>query len=193
MWEGDWQEGIVCTMSDLVKGWADVGLKQSIHDKWYNEDEKLRLIYRNNIKQLGIDISMFSIGGLLITGLLADWLKDFEKEKKEEDTFINSVQLAAAKIAVQSVRTSFIDFNFFNSIGDPLASWTPFAAEWAQRTVKNSWRVINGNEDLWDGLLNTFSAGKQLKPALSTVKPSIFKTESEGGTFVPRRERKKEA
>lgn len=192
MWEGDWQEGIVATMSDLVKGWADVGLKESIKDKWFNEDEKLRLIYRNNIKQLGIDLTMFLVGGLLITGLLADWLKDFEKEKKEEDDLTSRIQLAAAKIAVQSVRTSFVDFNFFNSIGDPLASWTPFAAEWAGRTINNTWRIITGNEDLWDGALNIFSAGKQIKPALATIKPSMFKTESEGGTFIPRNQRKKE-
>ena len=50
-WEGQWQEGIILTLSDMakemynqrsfIKGWQS---------KWNNEDEKLRNAYRSNIK-----------------------------------------------------------------------------------------------------------------------------------------------
>ena len=191
VWEGDWQEGIIVTLSDILKHSSDTNLFKEFMGKWNNEDEKLRRIYRNNINQLWIDLAMMIFGGILITGLMADWYKEMEKDNKDGD-LIDQLKLSAAKVTVQALRTSFTDFNFINTIGDPLASWTPFSLDWAQKTITRTGRVLAGNEDVWDGLLNTFSAGRQFKPMLSTIKPAAFKTESEGGTFVPRNQRKKE-
>lgn len=39
------------------------------------------------------------------------------------------------------------------------------------------------DEDFWDGVVNTSGSLRQIKPILDTIKPDIFRTESEGGTF----------
>ena len=195
VWEGDWQEGIALTLSDMTVNIKELGgLKNSFLSKINSEDPKLKLIYRNNFWQLGIDTCMWLIGGVFISGLLSRWLKDFLKDYENINmTFVDACAVAGAKIVVQSVGTSFIDFRWFESIGEPGVSWTPFAFEFVDKTTKRFGRTIVGNEDWWDFAVNSFSAGKQFKPILDTIKPDIFKTESEGGTFVPRRQRKENA
>ena len=82
-------------------------------ETWNNEDERLRLAYRNNIKQFTYDLSLLLVGGTIISALLGDWLDDLLKENKDSDDLLTGLQLAAANVAVMSVRNSFLDFDFF--------------------------------------------------------------------------------
>lgn len=191
-WKGQWQEGIILTLADMAKNMWNAGLVDSkgIHlsalkegwdSKWNNDDANLQLAYRNNIKQGGYDLMMFVIGGCIMAALLGDWLDEL-KDPKNKD-FVQGLGVAAANVAVMSVRNSFLDFNTWDSVGGALSSWTPFSFEWGARTWKNLWNVATGDEDFWDGIVKTSGSLKQIKPALDAIKPDMFRTKREGGTF----------
>lgn len=126
---------------------------------------------------------MFVLGGLLLSALLSDWLDELLKDNKKNKDLSTGVALAAANIAVMSVKNSFLDFNFIESVGSPVGQWTPFAFEWSGGTLRNWWNVAMGDEDFWDGVVKTSGGLKQIKPALDAIKPDMFRNEREGGTF----------
>lgn len=183
-WKGLWQEGIILTLSDMVKTMIDQrSFIKGWNSKWNSEDEGLRQAYRNNIKQFGFDTMMFVLGGVILGSLLSELLKDLLKDSKKNTDLSTGLALAVANIAIMSVKNSFLDFNFIESIGSPVGQWTPFSFEWGQRTLSNWWNVAVGDEDFWDGVIKTSGGLKQIKPVLDSIKPEMFRTESEGGTF----------
>lgn len=191
-WKGQWQEGIILTLADMARNIWNAGLfnskgvnlnaiKEGWDSKWNNSDANLQLAYRNNIKQGAYDLLMFILGGCVLASLLGDWLDDL-KDPKNKD-LVTGLGIAAANVAVMSVRNSFLDFNTWDSVGGALQSWTPFSFEWGARTWKNLWNVAMGDEDFWDGIVKTSGVLKQVKPALDAIKPDMFRTEREGGNF----------
>lgn len=183
-WEGQWQEGIILTLSDMFKSmWNKKSVIAGFKDKWDVEDEKLQTAYRSNIKQFGYDLIMFALVGSIIGALLGDWLDELKNENRKNRDFTTGLGIAAANIAVMSVKNSFLDLNFIESVGSPIGQWTPFAFEWGSRTLSNWYKVAVGDEDFWDGVVKTSGGLKQIKPALDAIKPDMFRTEREGGTF----------
>lgn len=180
-WKGQWQEGIILTLSNTIHNMMHDGIKDGWKNTWNNENENLRTTYRSNIKQVIYDLSMFLLGGCFLSAILGDWLDDL-KDPKNKD-FGEGLKIAAANVAVMSIRNSFLDFNTWDSIGGALQSWTPFSFDWGIHAWKNVWNVATGSTDFWDGVVNQVSAAKQLKPALDAIKPDMFRTEREGGTF----------
>ena len=183
-WKGIWQEGIILTLSDMAKQMVNQrSIIKGWNSKWNEQDEMMRNVYRSNLKQIGYDLTMFVLGGVIMSALLSDWLDELLKENRKNRDLSTSTILAAANIAVMSVKSSFLDFNFIESVGSPVGQWTPFSIEWGGRTFKNWWKVAVGDEDFWDGVVNSSGGLKQIKPLLDTIKPDIFKTEREGGTL----------
>lgn len=183
-WEGQWQEGIMLTLSDMFKSmWDKKSIVAGFQDKWNAEDTKLQNVYRSNIKQFGYDLIMFALIGNILGALLGDWLDKLKNDNRKNRDFMTGVGVTAANIAVMSVKNSFLDLNFFDSIGTPVGQWTPFAFDWGIRTFKNWWNVAIGDEDFWDGVVKTSGGLKQIKPMLDTLKPDFWRTEREGGTF----------
>lgn len=183
-WEGQWQEGIMLTLSDMAKSmWDKKSFVEGFKDKWNESDIKLQNAYRSNIKQFGYDLIMFALIGSIIGALLGDWLDDLKNENRKNRDFTTGLGIAAANIAVMSVKNSFLDLNFIESVGSPIGQWTPFAFEWGSRTLSNWYNVAMGDEDFWDGVVKTSGGLKQIKPALDAIKPDMFRTEREGGTF----------
>lgn len=182
-WKGRWQEGIAVTIGTLVNSARANGIKQGWEQVWNNDDSNLRTVYRSNIKQLGYDLMMWFLMGNIVAGLLVDWLDDKKKENKKNRDFATGCALAAANVAIMSVKSSFLDYNIVDSLGSPVGQWTPFAFSWTTRQWKNWGKVITGDEDLWDAVVKTSSAAKFVKPALDSIKPDIFRTKQEGGTF----------
>lgn len=194
-WKGQWQEGIILTLSDMFKNTYNAGvlstnpkkvinaIKAGVSSKWNAEDINLRTSYRNNIKQLLYDVGMFIIGGCIMGGLLADWLKDLKKDAKKNTDLATGVALAAANIGVLSVKNSFLDFNMFDSIGSPVQTWTPFSFDWTQRQLSNVLKIATGDQDIVDGIVNSMGATKQIKPIFDAIKPEMFRTKAEGGTW----------
>lgn len=184
-WKGQWQEGIILTLSDLANNiWREKSFKKGWNAKFNpNVDPFLRKVYKNNLQQLGYDFMMFAVIGSILGALMGDWLDELMKDNAKNKDLAKGLQLAAANIAVMSVKNSFLDFNFFSSIGDPFGQWTPFSIEWGSRVFKNWYNVAIGDEDFWDGVVKTSSGLKQIKPALDAIKPDFWRTEREGGTF----------
>ena len=173
VWQGDWQEGIILTMVNVFHDmWKDPKhLKQVWLSYWDNPDEKLRTVYRYNLKKLAYDLSMFVIVAPVVSGLMADW---YDSEDDDNKDFIDGLKLAGIRIAHQSLINSFADFNFFDSIGSPITQWTPMAFEWSNRTFKNLFNVAFGDQDIWDFTVKSFAFTRQFKPALDTIKPEFF-------------------
>lgn len=128
-------------------------------------------------------MGMFLIIGSILGALLGDWLKELKDDNVDNTDFFTGVKLAGANVLVGSVQNSFLDLNFIESIGSPIGSWTPFAFEWTRRQLNNVVKVASGDEDLWDGVLKIASANKQIKPLFDSIKPEMFRTKREGGTW----------
>lgn len=183
-WDGQWQEGIMLTISDMVKSmWDQKSIIAGYKSKWNETDPKLRAAYRSNIRQLSYDLIMFAIVGSFIGALLGDWLDELKKDNAKNRDFMTGLGIAAANVAVMSVKNSFLDLNFIESIGSPLGQWTPFSVEHTGRTLSTWWEVCTGDEDFQDGVVKTFGGLKQIKPALDAIKPDMWRTKREGGTF----------
>jgi len=141
-------------------------------EKLDEEDENLRLIYRSNMKQFMYDIIAFAVIGGLISGIMLNpWVKDLEKEAKEADTFSAALAATAARIAFLSIRNSAADLNFFDSIGGPAIQWTPFSVETGVRMFKNIYNTAIGDRTFYGGVINTFAAGKQMRPLFEYLGP----------------------
>ena len=138
---------------------------------WYNEDPMLRNVYRSNIKQVLYDSTIWMMGGVLLAGLLADWLKELKADNKDSKDLSTACKLAAANIFVASMKNSFLDFNTSDSLVSPVTSWTPVSIEWSARTLKNVYNIGMGKTDFWDGIVKSSSALKSIKPGLDIIKP----------------------
>lgn len=183
-WKGQWQEGIMLTLADMAKTmWRQHSIRAGWEDKWNNSNKDLQLAYRSNLKQIAYDTTMFLIVGSIIGAALGDWLDELMDSNRKNRDLTKGLALAAANVAVLSVKNSFLDLNFIESIGSPFGQWTPFAFEWTARQGKLWWNVAMGDEDFWDGVVKTSGGLKQVKPALDSIKPDMFRTEREGGTF----------
>lgn len=184
-WKGQWQEGIILTLSDMISNmWNKKSIKAGWNSKFGEDvDPYLRKVYKCNMQQLAYDFIMFAVIGSILGALLGDWLDNLKDSTKKNRDFTVGLGVAAANVAVMSVKNSFLDFNFFSSIADPFGQWTPFSIDWGTRMFKNWWNVAMGDEDFWDGVVKSSGGLKQIKPALDAIKPDMFRTEREGGTF----------
>ena len=184
VWKGQWQEGIILTLYKLSKAIYDSkSIAKGFQTIWNTEDSNLKTAYRSNMKQFLYDLIMFALVGSILGVLLGDWLDELKKDNKKNRDFVEGLKVAAANIAVMSVKNSFLDLNFIDSVGTPIGQWTPFAFDWGSRTFSNWWNVAMGDEDFWDGVVKSSGGLKQIKPVLDTIKPDMFRTKSEGGTF----------
>jgi hypothetical protein len=84
-------------------------------------------------------------------------LKKEKEENRQNKDIITGALLAAANVVVSSVKNSAMDFNFIESIGSPIGSWTPFSFEWVTRFTKNILKMATGEEDFQDTVVKTFS------------------------------------
>lgn len=152
-WEGQWQEGILLTLSRFITNGIHNGISQTYHDMWYNEDENLRNLYRVNLRQLLYDLFMFLIFGSIITGVLKGWDDELAKEAKESGSIDQAVVASGAHMAIKMVTSSFLDLNFVESIGSPIVSWQPMAFSFWGRRLSDICDVFSGDKSLTDALI----------------------------------------
>ena len=150
---------------------------------WNTEDSNLKTAYRSNMKQFLYDLIMFALVGSILGVLLGDWLDELKKDNKKNRDFVEGLKVAAANIAVMSVKNSFLDLNFIDSVGTPIGQWTAFAFDWGSGTFSNWWNVAMGDEDFWDGVVKSSGGLKQMKPVLDIIKPDRVRTKGGGGRF----------
>lgn len=176
-WKGQWQEGILLTLADIIRetwnnGHSYKSFTDAINSKWNNTDLNLQKAYRSNLQQFAYDIVTYFTVGSLIGGLmLGNLTKELEKEARESNGQSGAMEAAAMNILQATVSQSASDFNWWNSIGSPGINWTPFSLDAGKRLFQNTLSVAFGDRTLYGGLINTFSATKYMKPMLEYVAP----------------------
>lgn len=174
-WKGQWQEGVILTLANIFRnGISREGLKQGWEETWNHPDENIATIRRANVKQAGSDILIYSLIGLLFAGLLmGDWDKEMQKEAKESGEFGDTMKATALHLLKVSLGQSVDDFNWASTIGNPAVNWSPFSFTQFINVAKRSGNMIFGDTDFYDGVVNSFAAGKQMRPLMNYLKPNF--------------------
>lgn len=187
VWKGQWQEGIIVTLSSVAKdlfgnggkkfGYAEtlnVILSNNAQFKTELDPDMLRA-YRSNLRQLLYDLILFFVISSGIAGALTGWGDELTKNAKNSGSVTDGLKASSTNIFAKLVHNSAADFAFWDSIGSPLAQWTPFSLETIARQCKNWGNVAMGDNTFWNGVTNTFNATKVFRPALGNIAP--FKNE----------------
>ena len=178
-WKGQWQEGVILTCAEIFRhGLTMEGLKEGWNETWNNQDENIRTIRQANLKQMIGDLSFYGLISTLIAGLLmADWDKELQKEAKESGEFGDALKATSFKLIRTSFGQSADDFNWWSSIGSPLIGWNPFALSQSTYLFGRLSNIIMGDQDFYTGVVNSFAAGKQMKPLMQWLNPQNFISE----------------
>lgn len=85
--------------------------------------------YRSNLRQLLYDLILFFVIGSGIAGALTGWGDELTKDAKNSGSVTDGLKASSTNIFAKLVHNSAADFAFWDSIGSPLAQWTPFSLE----------------------------------------------------------------
>lgn len=174
-WKGQFQEGIILTISNMLKNGilSKEALKQGWEDTWNNEDINIRNARRANIKQLGTDMMFYLLIGMLIAGwLMADWDKELKQQAKESRELNDALKSSLVHLTRLSFGQSADDFNWWSSIGNPAVEWSPFAITQAKNMSKRFYNTLFGDTSFYDGVTKSFAAGKQIQPLVDWLDPN---------------------
>ena len=161
-WEGQWQEGILVTISQLIEESKRDGFSSMWEDLWYGTDEVAQL-RRANIRQLAYDITIYFGVGTLIASLMADWDDDLAKDARKSGDLGEALRASAAHMSMKMVSNSFLDFNFFDSIGSPLVSWEPVSFAYLGSRLADIGKIATGDKSFTDVMIRMASATNQSK------------------------------
>lgn len=179
VWKGQWQEGILITLTKVMTDlWGGVkegnvreGFKMISNDIWNNEDAGLRNAYRNNIKQIIYDLGMLSFLGLFLAGWLEELFKEHLKENEgRRPTFTQALLDTGAYIGIRSLRSSSDDLNFMGSIGGIATDWTPMSFKFIASMYDNWSKVVGGDRDFYDAMVNSSSATRHTRHLFDYIK-----------------------
>ena len=178
-WSGQFQEGILVTLwqmaqdlyygdGNFLKRWGDMW------DKYYNnEDENLRKAYRNNLRHFTTDMLGFCLLGQLVAPSLLKATEDYTKDVGNDEfstAFINNCLLNTAHMFSKSTD----DFAWGSAIFGKGLNWTPYSISSMSRLLQNISRMLSGDRDLYDGLINIFAASRGQEPILDFIKISTL-------------------
>lgn len=163
-WKGDWKEGIGLTLAQLAMSHG------KFKDMWYHDDPTLRRCYRSNLTKLAYDIIIFGLVGNLVAMGMLQWFGAL-KDDSDKDDIKDALKLTAANITMKSINNSFMDFNFVQSIGEPLFDWQPFSFSWMSRIAGNLYGGILGDKDFTKTVLKMSGVGNQCKYLWDAVLP----------------------
>lgn len=169
-WKGQYQEGIILTLSKLGLGALDGRFSDEWEEMWNNPDPNLRTAYRSNLKQLAYDLVMLCIVGSISSYLLGDWADREEEEwRKDKGDQAKALDFMMANFIFKTFDNSFRDFNMFASIGDPLADWQPFSFTTLWTTTSRMWDAAVGDADFSRAVLQSFAAGRLALPMFDSL------------------------
>ena len=180
VWKGQWQEGIFVTLSsiahDVTHGNQKFGIAETLqvifddNAKFKTDiDPDLLRMYRANLRQILYDIIVYLVVGTLFGGVMAAQGQKLTKKANETGSISDGMVASAVNLSAKMLGNSANDFAFWDSIGTPLGQITPFAFESIKNQAANWSNVAFGDKNFWGGVVNTFSATKDFKPALSNV------------------------
>lgn len=184
-WKGTWEEGIFLTVTRLMQEYNN---SQGFLPAWEKlmSDKDFDRIYKSNLQQLLFDSTMFLIVGGIMENVGTRWLKQLGEDV--DDSLLDALALNAANIAVRSLQNSFLDFNFFESIGQPGVSWDPFAFTYGIRQMENLYKFCSGDESFIEMLTKASGAARQNKTLWEWIDKNIVYGGDE--TAMPKWERR---
>ena len=180
VWEGRWEEGILNSCWQILKGSYQNGFKEGnireglnyiVNDIWNAEDEQLRKMYRSNLGQLLYDLLMLLFVGTLGVGALTTFVNE-DVKNRGNDTFESAAVNTAMRMSVRMLDASTDDFNFFKAIFGRGMQWTPFSIQTLNRTVETFSNVVSGDKSLYQGLINSVAATRATKPFWDYIDPT---------------------
>lgn len=175
-WKGQYQEGIISTLMRFGKTVRDSeqegfgGFKEAIQEMWYNTDDNLRTAYRSNIKHLIFDlVFMFGIGNLvaLICAPEDDELR--KAHYADKANLDKAMYYASYNFMYKTLRNSFMDFNFIDSIFSPVVDWQPMSFSSITKLSGNIWDYITTDNSFASTLANSSAVTRQLKPVIRSL------------------------
>ena len=113
---------------------------------------------------------------MFIGGSLLNWQKEFQKNNPNK-TFSNAMANTGIGLFVGMWDQSTDDFNGIKSImriQDRGPSITPFSFSSLYRVHENFKKTFIGNQDFYDAIVNTSSAGRVSKPTWDWVKLELL-------------------
>lgn len=182
VWKGRPQEGILvtlCTMAMAAAGrspYTDKAGWQGMKSVFENVEPDVARLYSANLRQFIVDLIGMWILGMFIGGSLLNWQKEFQKNNPNK-TFSNAMANTGIGLFVGMWDQSTDDFNGIKSImriQDRGPSITPFAFSSLYRVHENFKKTFIGNQDFYDAIVNTSSAGRSSKPAWDWVKLELL-------------------
>lgn len=172
-WQGQYQEGVISTLMRFGKialgrneeGFG--GFKDAIQEMWYNPDDNLRTAYRSNIKHLAFDL-VFMLGfGNIVTMIMAPQDDDLKKiHLKDKGSMDKAVAYNAYNFLYRTLKSSFMDFNFIDSIFSPVVDWQPMSLSAMSKLAKNLWDYFTTDRSFTATLANSSAVTREFKPIL---------------------------
>ena len=175
VWKGDWREGILKTICDLVKNCKEYGWSEGWRMSLYDENGELKNIVRSNIIQMFYDAMIILTVGNLLAGSLTDWY-DEEKKDADEKDFAEQLKLSTLNLLIGSLKNSTMDFYLIDSILKPLEDWSPFSLTYYMTVLTRTFNAVTSDDPLgksWDNVVKLTSVGKQFEPVIDVIKPDF--------------------
>lgn len=126
-------------------------------------------MYRANMGQWLYDLLAWLILGLIIGPVLLKSAKQHEKDAGNRD-LANAMMNTMLVTSAEMFNSSCDDFNWMKSVFGRGINWTPFSFETMSRTVNSFAKVLGGDMDTYDFLVNSSGATRSAKPLFDYVK-----------------------
>lgn len=173
-WKGQWQEGVVVSVCNLLGNAASKdengnfkGLRAAWEEAWYNEDENMRIAFRSNLKRTAMEFLIFLTVGCAMAEFLSDWDDDQEKAfNKDKGDMGKAMNYFSSHLLYKTVDGSALDFQLLKSVGEGLVEWQPFSLAQVGRVLNNGWDVLTGDKSLINASAGSISAVRTFKPIL---------------------------
>ena len=123
------------------------------------------------------DILLFLVIGMGATSGLEIFADSVTKKAKETGSVSDGFNASMLNLGTKMVRNSALDFAFWDSIGSPLGSWTPFSIEAGTNILKRWFNAAVGDNTAANAAVNTFTATKVFRPMFENIVP--FKEDSD--------------
>lgn len=189
-WKGQWEEGIVQTFANTLRA-----LHRDDAVDWYNPytwvygynkyldtlDPSMRATYRQNLRQLWVDLIGTLLLGSLIGGILSEKDKDLIKEAKDSGDLTDAMLASISHIGVRSWVNSAADFNALNNVISPALDWKPYCFQSIGNLAQRTFNTFTGDQSAYNNIINSFSATKAIQPVFTYIAP-------DGGYIFPQDE-----
>ena len=182
VWKGRPQEGIVITLTHMLKSMYDTGRQEGSFIKGikggrdmyiHNDDPYLQKMYKANLWQLTTDMIGALFFGMLI-GLPMKKAANAYYHKQDKDDFGGMASADLLLFLQRFYKSSTDDFWGANTVLGRGVQWTPFMLQSATNILKKAGSVVTGQKDWYDMAATMFGGETDFKPLLDYQKMKLL-------------------